>query len=437
MRTFAFLLGASLVASAVAAATSPLALVGARILPGTGAEIADGVLVIAAGKITAIGPRDSVSPPSGARLIDLSGKVLIPGLVDTHSHVAGPQGGDRSQAVHPDVRVLDAIDVRADSLKRAAAGGITTLNVMSGSGHLLSGQTVYLKLRMSDPNPERWLLCDQSTPPICGGLKLANGTNSMHAPHPPFPGTRGKSAALFRELFVKAIDYREKLTRAANRKGSGSPPARDLGLETILEVLAGKRIVHFHTHRHDDILTVLRLAKEFGFRPVLHHVSEGWQVAPEIAAAGAPCSVIALDSPGGKHEASRYSLTMAAALHRAGVQVAIHTDDAITDSRYFLRSGALAVRFGLEEDVALAALTKNGAEMLGLAARVGTLEVGKDADFVVLSGDPLSIWTQVLETWVEGSKVFDLNDPEQRRWAVGGYQVYRGEEAHHEGLEGH
>lgn len=422
-------------ASSLLASQPPLALEGARILTGTGKEIPNGVLLVVNGKIAGLGPRDAVGIPEGFLRIDLSGKVLIPGLVDTHSHLASPQGGDRSQALHPDVRVLDAIDVRADSLKRAAAGGITTLNVMPGSGHLLSGQTVYLKLRLGEPNPERWLLCDSGSPPICGGLKLANGTNSMHPPHPPFPETRGKSAALFRELFVKAIDYREKLERAGAAKGGTFPPARDLGLETLLEVLSGRRIVHFHTHRHDDILTVLRLAKEFGFHPVLHHVSEGWRVASEIATAGASCSVIALDSPGGKHEASRYSLTMPAALHAAGVPVAIHTDDAITDSRFLLRSAALAHRFGLPREAALAALTRTGAEMLGLGTRVGTLEVGKDADFVVLSGDPLSVWTQVLETWVEGIKVFDRQDPEQRRWAVGGYQVYRGEEANHDELE--
>lgn len=257
----------------------------------------------------------------------------------------------------------------------------------------------------------------------------------MRPPQPPFPGTRGKSAALFRELFVKALNYREKLAQAGKGKESKEPPSRDLGLETLLEVLSGRRIVHFHTHRHDDIATVIRLAKEFGFRPVLHHVSEGWRMAREIAAAGLPCSVIALDSPGGKHEAAQYSLRMPAALHEAGALVAMHTDDAITDSRFFLRSAALAVRFGLPKEAALATLTKNGAEMLGLAARVGTLEVGKDADFVVLSGDPLSIWTEVLETWVEGRKVFDRADAEQRRWATGGYQVYRGEEAHHDELE--
>src|SRR5690606_15391199 len=153
------------------------------------------------------------------------------------------------------------------------------------------------------------------------------------------------------------------------------------------------RIVHFHTHRHDDILTVLRLAKEFGFRPVLHHVSEGSLVAAEIAAAGVPSSIIVVDSPGGKLEAARLSLGTGAALERAGADVGFHTDDSITDSRFFLRSAALAVRAGMSRQAALAGLTIAGARMLGLEGRVGSLEPGKDADLIVLSGDPLSAFT--------------------------------------------
>jgi imidazolonepropionase-like amidohydrolase len=180
-------------------------------------------------------------------------------------------------------------------------------------------------------------------------------------------------------------------------------------------------MVHFHTHRHDDILTVLRLKEEFGFRVTLHHVSEGWKVAPEIAAAGVPCSVIVVDSPGGKIEAKDLSFTTGATLERAGVLVGFHTDDGITDSRLFLRSAALAVRAGMSRAGALAALTLNNAKILDLDARTGSLEPGKDADFVLLSGDPLSVYTKVLETWVEGNKVFDRNDPQDQLWAEGGW----------------
>jgi imidazolonepropionase-like amidohydrolase len=168
-------------------------------------------------------------------------------------------------------------------------------------------------------------------------------------------------------------------------------------------------------------MTVLRLSKEFGFRVVLHHVSEGWKVADEIAAAGAPCSIIIVDSPGGKLEAINLVYETGAILEKAGVLVAYHTDDWITDSRVFLRSPALGIRAGLSREAALASVTLAGAAMLDLDDRIGSLEPGKDADFIVLSGDPFSVYTKVLETWVEGEKVFDRSNPDDRLYAVGGY----------------
>ena len=203
--------------------------------------------------------------------------------------IGSVEGADASAPIQPDVRALDSINVRDARIDKARAGGITTVNVMPGSGHLLSGQTVYLKLRKGRtvedlliPNPETGLL---------GGMKMANGTNSRRKP--PFPGTRAKSAALVREQYVKAQEYRQKIKDAGD--DPKKRPARDLGLEALVEVLEGKRMVHHHTHRADDIVTVLRLSKEFGFRVTLHHVSEGWKVADEIAAAGAFCSIINVD----------------------------------------------------------------------------------------------------------------------------------------------
>lgn len=218
-------------------------------------------------------------------------------------------------------------------------------------------------------------------------------------------------------------------------------PARDLEMEALVEVLDGKRVVHFHTHRHDDILTALRLQQEFGFRMVLQHVSEAWKVVDEIAASGVPASIIILDSPGGKLETMDVSNANGAALEEAGVLVGFHTDDGITDSRFFLRSAAIAVRYGMSREAALYAMTMAGARMLELEDRIGSLEPGKDADFIVLSGDPLSVYTRVEQTWVEGQKVFDLDDPRDRRFAVGGYDAARivttTTANHHEGMEGH
>lgn len=371
-------------------------------------------MIVRNGRIAEIGP-EGTAIPAGARTNDVSGRVLMPGLVDTHSHVGSVAGGDGSSPIQPEVRVLDALDIRDPSLHRARAGGITTVNVMPGSGHLVSGQTLYLKLR-NGRRVEDLLLTNRQGR-IAGGLKMANGTNSRR--DPPFPGTRGKSAALVREKFVAAQDYLAKIERA---KGDVSKlPPRDLTLEALGEVLAGDRIVQHHTHRHDDILTVLRLQKEFGFKVVLHHVSDGWKVADEIAAANVGCSIIVIDSPGGKLEARDVDWKTGGVLERAGVRVGFHTDDPVTDSRLFLRSAALAVRAGMSREGALKGVTLAGAQLLDLQDRVGSLEAGKDADFVVLSGDPLSVYTQVLETWVEGVKVFDRSDPADRLVATGGY----------------
>lgn len=393
---------------------------GATLYPIAEAPIEDGVLVVQDGTIRAVGAAGAVDVPNNAVEHDVRGKVIMPGLVDTHSHVGRVEGGDGSAPLHPGVRTLDAIDVRHSSIDRARAGGITTVNVLSGSGHLMSGQTTHLKLREGGTINEL-LLCENPLTDICGGLKMANGTNPQD--DPPFPGSRAKSAALARELFVQAQAYRQKMEQAADDPDT-SMPERDLGMEALVEVLDGERIVHFHTHRHDDILTVLRLKEEFGFEVVLHHVSEAWKVADEIAAANVPASIIVLDSPGGKQEAVDIRYVNGAELEEAGVDVAYHTDDLITDSRLFLRSAAFGVRAGMSREAALEAMTLAGARMLGLADRVGSLEEGKDADFLVLSGDPLSVYTHVEQTWVEGLKVFDRSDPEDRPYATGGYGVY-------------
>jgi imidazolonepropionase-like amidohydrolase len=420
-------------ATAAAAQEQPHAFVGARIIPIEGAEITSGTLVIHEGKIVAIGASDGTAIPAGAIRHDATGKVLMPGLVDTHSHIGGGAGADSSGPIQPDVRVMDALNVMDPSIRKAKAGGVTTVNVMPGSGHLLSGQTIYLKLRNGK------LLDDytirDANGRIAGGLKLANGTNAMRST-PGFPGTRAKSAALLRAQFVKAQEYRDKL-----RKANGDPektPARDLAMEALGEVLDGRRVVHFHTHRHDDVMTVLRIAKEFGFRPVLQHVSEGWKVADQIAAAGVPASIIMIDSPGGKLETQDLSLGIGAVMEKAGVLVGFHTDDGITDSRHFLRSAGLAVRGGMSRSAALEAMTLAGARMLQMESRIGSLKPGKDADFIVLSGEPLSVYTKVLETWVEGEKVFDRENPEDRLFAVGGWGAGYGGALlmHHHELEG-
>jgi imidazolonepropionase-like amidohydrolase len=410
-----------IVLSVAAAQSRPKAFVGAALIPIGGDEIEKGTLVIEKGKIVAVGPADEVQIPDDAEKIDVAGKVIMPGLICTHSHIGGSGslgGADGSGPIQPGVRIYDSINVHDSGFKRAVAGGLTTLNIMPGSGHLISGQTIYVKLRLN-PKPRKiddFFITDDSSTAL-GGLKMANGTNSMR--DPPFPGTRGKSAYLVREQYIKAREYHDKIVRAG-----GDPekmPPRDLNLEALVEAMQGKRIVHHHTHRHDDIMTVLRLSKEFHFPVVLHHVSDGWKVAEEIAKAKAPCSVIVIDAPGGKLEARYLRFETGAILEKQGVLVAFHTDDWITDSRVFRRSAALAVRAGMSRAGALKAITLAGAEMLGLQDRIGSLAPGKDADFAILEGDPLSVYCKTLETWVDGVRVFDRRDTEDHLYAVGGY----------------
>ena len=391
------------------------AFVHAKIHPVSSAPIEDGTLIVKGGKIVAIGPSATTPVPDGAGVTDCKGRVIIPGLICTHSHIGSPSGGDMSAPMHPEARVLDSIDVRDKSVARARAGGVTAVNIMSGSGHLISGQTIYLKLRDASTVEEMAVRDDAGK--IMGGLKMANGTNSIR--EAPFPGTRGKSAALVRQEFLKARDYQRKLAAAAGDPAKA--PDRDLAMESLVEVLEGKRVVHHHTHRADDILTVLRLKEEFGFKVVLHHVSDAWQVADEIARSGAGCSIINLDSPGGKLEARDIDWKNGAELVKRGVTTAVHTDDPICDSRWFLRSAALCVRGGMSPEKALESVTLAAAKLLSLDTRTGSLEAGKDADFAILSGEPLSIYTRVQQTWVEGEKVFDLTHPAAALMAEGGY----------------
>lgn len=441
---FRFIIAAAAVLAANHSASgqaAPIAFTNARLVTMAGDEIERGTLVVHEGRIVAVGTSAQVRPPAGATVVDCAGKVIMPGLVDTHNHIGGVGGADGSGTLQPDVRVYDSINAMDSGFRRAVAGGLTTLNLMPGSGHLLSGQTVYVKLRPARSIEQMMIRWPDGEP--MGGIKMANGTNPMR--DPPFAGTRGKAAAMVRDLFTRAQEYAAQHSADGGAGGADdkadAPPAegdaaaaheparpprgRDLGMEALGEVLDGRRIVHHHTHRADDIMTVLRLREEFGFRVVLHHVSEAWKVADEIAAAGVPCSIILVDSPGGKLEASELNFETGAVLERAGVKVAFHTDDWITDSRLFLRMAALGVRAGMSRAGALAALTIRGAEMMDLQDRIGTLETGKDADFVILSGDPFSVYTRIEQTWVEGERVFDLSDEKDRLHAEGGFGAGR------------
>jgi imidazolonepropionase-like amidohydrolase len=411
---------------------------GATVFTVAQADIADADLVVQNGKIVAVGKRGAVEVPDGAIVLDLTGKVIIPGLVDTHSHIgvypkpgieAHQDGNELTGPVQSGIRALDAIWPDDPGIPMALAGGVTTANIMPGSGNVIGGQTLYVKLR---PGPVTQMMVTPGTPE--GGLKMANGENPKRAygAKNQAPGTRMRLAALQREQFLKALDYRRKwqaFRKARDEAKNGavakevSEPDRDLGLESLVEVLDRKRIVHFHSHRADDIMTVARLAEEFGFEVVLQHGTEAYKVAGELARRKIGVSLTLPDSPGGKPEVDDLIEQNAAILEKAGVLIAVNTDDFITESRFLLRTASLAMRGGLSEAAALKAVTLNPAAMLHLEARIGSIEPGKDADFVVLSGRPFQVYTQVLQTYIEGQKRYDRSEGDQGNYAIGGFAL--------------
>jgi imidazolonepropionase-like amidohydrolase len=411
----------------------PVAYRGARIHTAAGLPIDNGVLIVDKGKILAVGPAASTPIPDKAVVHDLAGKVIIPGLVDTHSHIgiwprphvpAHQDGNEGSGPVQPGLRALDAIWPDDPGIRMAVAGGVTTANIMPGSGNVIGGQTLYVKLR--GHTVEEMRIADG---PVLGGLRMANGENPKNfnftrSKQP--PATRMKLAALQREQFIKAREYQQKwiaYRKAVADKKEATPPETDPNLQPLVEVLQRKRTVHFHTHRADDLITALRLSEEFGFEIVLQHATEGYRIADELARRRIPVSLTLVDSPGGKLETAGLLEENAAVLDKAGVKVAINTDDSITESRFFLRTGAIAVRGGMSEDAALRALTLHGAEMLHLDDRLGSLARGKDADFVVLSGPPFSVYTQVLETYIDGVRRFDRSRHRDWTYQAGGFAL--------------
>jgi imidazolonepropionase-like amidohydrolase len=398
----------------------------AVIYTGTGEKpLQKGTLIVRDGKIQAVA--DGGELPAGTAVTDLKGAVIIPGLVDTHSHIgiypkpsvpAHADGNEMSGPVQPSGRALDAVWPDDPGVRMATAGGVTTANIMPGSGNVIGGQTVYVKLRGRTIEEMRVTGKLPDGTEIVGGLKMANGENpkGYGRTKQQAPFTRMKLAALQREQFVKAREYKAKLD-------AGQKVDRDIALEPLVEVLEKKRTVHFHTHRADDLMTAVRIAEEFGFELVLQHATEGYRVADLLAKKKLPVSLTLVDSPGGKAEVIGLLDENAAILDKAGVPVCINTDDFITESRFLLRTAAIAVRGGMSEAAALKAVTITPAKVLHLDHRVGSLEKGKDADFVILSGPPFSVYTKVLQTWIDGKKVFDAKDDHDRPYRDGGFAL--------------
>ncbi len=378
---------------------------GAKIYPVTGPAIESGMMLINdAGKIEAIG--QNVDAPKGVEVLDLTGKVVLPGLVDAHSHVGiwgdgegspGYDGNERPNAVNGKVNALDATNPMQRSFGSAREGGITTIQIVPGSGNPISGLGFACKTAGT--------IVDDMVVKAPTGLKGAFGENPKRASGGKrAPSTRMGTAALVREYFQNAKAYGEKKAKA---QADGKPFDIDLNLEPGLMVLNGEIPFRAHAHRHDDIVTVIRLCEEFSINFSIEHCTDGHLIADYLGKK----QVVAHLGPGlssrGKVETANYTDRNPAVLASHGVKVCLVTDHPFLDSRYFLAYGAVAHKHGLSQEETLKAMTINPAESMGVADRVGSLEAGKDADFIVLAGDPFSYKSVVLETYIEGKRVWE------------------------------
>lgn len=372
-----------------------------------------GTLLIRDGKIVAVG-RD-VAVPAGALRIDASGRFVMPGIIDCHSHTAAEGGvNEGSDIVTAEVRVRDVIDHRDVDIYRQLAGGVTTINVLHGSANSIGGQNAILKLRWGQP-PEKLLFEDAPR-----GIKFALGENPKRSnftvPGQPrrYPATRMGVEVSIRDAFLEARAYKaewdeheRKLRSLARGAEKPPPPRRDLRLETLKEILEGKVHVHAHAYRADEILMLIRVAEEFGFKVrTFQHVLEGYKVASEIAKHGAGASSFS-DWWAYKMEAFDAIPYNAAIMAAKGVVVSLNSDSNELARRLYWEA-AKAVKYGgVAENEALKMITLNPARQLGIERRVGSLEPGKDADVAIFSAHPFAPDTRVEMTLVDGRVLFD------------------------------
>jgi imidazolonepropionase-like amidohydrolase len=382
----------------------------ATVLTVSHGTIEHGSILIKDGKIAEVG--QSIKAPKDAQIIDAAGQFVIPGIIDCHSHIAVDGSvNEGSVSVSSMANIAEVLNPDDIDIYNDLAGGVTTANILHGSANAIGGQTVVIKLRWGQP---------AATLPFEGalpGIKFALGENPKRSnfsfPGQPkrYPATRMGVEETIRGAFAEARDYR-KAWDVYNKRVAASeknliPPRRDLRLEPLVEVLEGKRYVHSHCYREDEILMLLRVAKEFGFKVrTFQHVLEGYKVADEIAASGAGASTFS-DWWAYKVEAYDAIPYNAALMTRRGVIVSINSDDA-EEATHLNQEAAKSMKFGgLSHDEALRMVTLNPAIQLGIDKRVGTIDAGKDADLAIYNHDPLSAYAVVQKTLIDGRVYFD------------------------------
>ena len=399
-------------AAAASAADAPVAIVGGTVLTvAPQGTIEKGTVLIRDGKIAAVG-RD-VQVPAGATVIDATGRYVMPGIIDCHSHTAiEADVNECSDSVTAEVRVADVIDHRDVAIYRELAGGVTTINVLHGSCNTIGGQNAVLKLRWGK-SPEELIFKDAPR-----GIKFALGENPKRSNYRPpgaaprYPATRMGVEAVLREAFEEARAYKkewQEYEAKARSAGADKPlaPRRNLRLDVLRDVLDGKVLVHAHCYRADEILMLIRVAEEFGFKiRTFQHVLEGYKVASEIARHGAGASTFS-DWWAYKLEAWDAIPYNAAVLAAHGVKVSMNSDSDELARRLYWEA-AKAVKYGgVSEAEALKMVTLNPAWQLGIDRWVGSLEVGKDADVAIFSAHPFAPDARVETTLVDGVVYFD------------------------------
>ncbi len=356
-------------------------------------------LLVRAGKVVQVGM--NLNAPSGAVVIDGTGKHVTPGLIDPHTHTGVSSVNESGFAIVPEVRMGDVVTHNNIWMYRQLAGGLTTTMTLHGSANPIGGENVYVKMRWG-ALPED--LKFENAPRT---VKFALGENPKRSPTR-YPNTRMGTQEIIRDHFLAARDYEKEWKRWEAEK-TGIPPRKDLRMEALLDILHQKLRITSHGYRADEFLALVRLAEEFGFSvQSLQHGVEAYKVASELAASGV-AAVVWSDWGAFKMEAYDATMYNARLLMEAGVVTSLHSDDAEISTRMNWEAGKL-LRTGVEEIKALSTVTNQSAQAIGISDRVGSLEAGKDADFVVWSGNPLSQFTRAEQTWVDGRRYFSLEE---------------------------
>ena len=395
---------------------APVAIRGATVLTVTRGTIPNGTVLMRDGKIAAVGA--NVQIPADAEVVDATGLFVSPGIIDSHSHIATDDINEGGTTVSSMTGIGDVLDPTDINIYRDLAGGLTIANVLHGSANPIGGTNAVIKLRWGKTKAEE-LVFDGAMP----GIKFALGENPKRPgagqrPGPRrYPATRQGVEHVIRDAFTRARAYQKAWQDYDRRKADGEDvlaPRRDLQLDPLVEVLEGRRLVHAHAYRYDEILMLLRVADQMGFKiATLEHVLEGYKVAREMAAHGAGGSTFS-DWWAYKVEVVDAIPYNAAIMTRKGVTVSINSDSAEHARRLNTEAAKTMKWGGLSEDEALALVTINPAKLLRIDGRVGSLEAGKDADVVIWNHHPLSSYAIVERTYIDGIAYYDRSKEEQR-----------------------